>query len=201
MNLNSGLARRRQRRGCLRDGEFAFIVYPIASGLAWRRWRRGIWTKSLHPFAPYSLLSTYEGLAGRSAAAAGSCGSCWRSQECSSKSPPRGLCCLLCLTFAKKKKQAWKEVALHPLRSIGPAGPAGAAQEEHQQRNATAAGQVECCWKYVRAGLYVVSEYVQTRRLPPTLPSLAGPGRLAGGVRGKRDLQCRFYHPLWQLLE
>ena len=31
----------------------------------------------------------------------------------------------------KKKKQGWKEVALHPPLSAGPADPAGAAQEEH----------------------------------------------------------------------
>ena len=43
----------------------------------------------------------------------------------------------------EKKKKAWKEVARHPPLSAGPAGPAGAVQEEHLLlllRNATAAG-------------------------------------------------------------
>ena len=40
------------------------------------------------------------------------------------------------------KKRAWKEVALHPPLSTGPADPAGAAQEENLLllRIATAAG-------------------------------------------------------------
>ena len=39
------------------------------------------------------------GLAGRTAAAAGSCWACWRSQECSAPSPSRVLCSRLCLIF------------------------------------------------------------------------------------------------------
>ena len=83
------------------------------------------------------------GLAGRTAAAAGSCLTCWLSQECSAVSLSRVFCSRLCLTFAEKRKQAclaWKEVALHPQLYAGPAGPAGAAQDEHLllQLNATA---------------------------------------------------------------
>ena len=47
--------------------------------------------------------------------------------------------------------------------------------------------------------IHLVSECVQTRRLPPTSPPLES-GLLAGGVRGKKDLRCCFYHPTWQLL-
>ena len=39
--------------------------------------------------------------------------------------------------------------------------------------------------------VYVVSEFAQTGRLPPTSPSLAG---WPGGVQGKRDLHGCFYH-------
>ena len=78
------------------------------------------------------------------AAAAGSGGFCWRSQECSAPSPSRVLCCQPCLTFAEK--QAWKEVARRPPLSTGPgrlarrerhrsllvsSGAAGATLERH----------------------------------------------------------------------
>ena len=45
------------------------------------------------------------GLAGRTVAAAGYGGSCWRSQECSAPSPSQVLCCRLCLTFTGKKEE------------------------------------------------------------------------------------------------
>ena len=63
------------------------------------------------------------GSAGRTAAAAGPGRSCWLSQERSAPPPSRVLCCRLCLTSQEKeKKQAWKEVALHPPLPAGPAG-------------------------------------------------------------------------------
>ena len=47
---------------------------------------------------------------------------CWLSQERSASSPSRVLCYRLRLTSQEKKNQAWKEVALHPPLSAGPAG-------------------------------------------------------------------------------
>ena len=75
----------------------------------------------------------------------------------------------------RKKKQAWKEVARHPLLSVGPAGPARAAQKENLLllRNATAAGLLLehmyvlfCIW------IHLVSECAPTRRLPMPLSSV-----------------------------
>ena len=45
--------------------------------------------------------------------------------------------------FAEEKNMTWKEMALHSPPSAGPAGRAGAAQEEHLplQRNSSAAEQ------------------------------------------------------------
>ena len=98
----AGLARRRRRRGGLRDGECTLHCLSesptgTVSGLARRRRRRGIWTKELHPCASRRRLRADDGLAGRTAAAAGSGRSCWRSQECSAPSPSRVLCFRLCL--------------------------------------------------------------------------------------------------------
>ena len=46
----SGLARRGRRRGSLRNGESAFHrLWESPTASARRQWRRGIWTKSLHP--------------------------------------------------------------------------------------------------------------------------------------------------------
>ena len=65
----------------------------------------------------------------------------------------------------RKKKQAWKEVARHPLLSVGPAGPARAAQKESwscescSEGEPTAAAECHCCWTaagtYVRTVLYL----------------------------------------------
>ena len=84
---------------------------------------------------------------GRTAAAAGSCWTCWLSQERSAPSPSWVLCCRLCLTAQGRKREkteAWKEVALHPPRSAGPACLAAAAHEEHLLllQIATASGQL-----------------------------------------------------------
>ena len=91
------------------------------------------------------------------------------------------------------------EVALHPPLSAGPADPAGAAQEEHLLllRIASASRVLDYCWTYIRLVLYLYTFGAPTRRLPPTLPSLAG---WLGGLRGKRDQRCCFYHPIWQPL-
>ena len=81
-------------------------------------------------------------------------------------------------------------MALHPPLSAGPANPAGAAQEERLLLLliATAAGlMLEHMFVFVCVCVYVVSEGAPTRRLPPTSPSLAGPGPggLTGAVRGR----------------
>ena len=62
-------------------------------------------------------------------------------------------------------------------RSAGPAGPAGAAQEEHLLllRKATAAGLLlEHMYVLVCICIHLVAERAPTRRLPLTSPSLAG---------------------------
>ena len=61
-----------------------------------------------------------------------------------------------------KIKKAWKEVARHPPLSVGPAGLAGAAQEEHLLllQNATAAGpQLDICTCWFVSG-YIWSQNV-----------------------------------------
>ena len=173
----SGLARRGRQRGTQVDGKFAFHrLWESPTTSARRQWRLGIWTKSLHPCASRHRVRADGGLAGRTAAAAGSCWTCWRSQECSAPSPSRVLCCRLCLTLTeKKKKQAWKEVARHPPLSAGPACLAGAAQEEHLLllRKATADGLLlEHMYVLVCIYTHLVSECAPTRRLSPTSPSL-----------------------------
>ena len=122
-------------------------------------------------------------MAGRTASAAGSCWTCWGSQECSAPSPSRVLCGRLCLTYSvlhmkkNEKEKAWKEVARHPPHFAWPACPAGAAQEERLLllRKATTAGLVlEHMYVLVCICVHLVSERAPTRRLPPTSPSLAG---------------------------
>ena len=55
----------------------------------------------------------------------------------------------------------------------------------------TAAGYM---FLFVCVCICVVSECALTRQ-----PPLTSPGRLAGGVQGKRVLRCSFYQPPWQL--
>ena len=119
------------------------------------------------------------GLAGRTAAAAGSGWTCWRSQECSAPSLSRVICCRLCLTFTGKKdekKTGMERSSPTPstlcLASLpGGSGTVGAP---------TATAESHCCWTaagtYIRAGLYLFTFGLRTctARLPPTLQSLAG---------------------------
>ena len=103
--------------GGLQDEEPAFhrlSESSTASGLARRRWRRGIWTKSVHPCASRRRRRADGGLAGRAAAAAGSCWTCWLSQECSAPSPSQVLCCRLCMTFTGIKKTDRERSGLKP---------------------------------------------------------------------------------------
>ena len=89
----------------------------------------------------------------------------------------------------RRKNQAWKEVATHPPLLAGPAGPAGAAQEEHLllQRNASAVGLHHITFARLRESVYTWSQNV--RRLDDSLlPSSLWPaGR--GGVRRKDELE------------
>ena len=64
-------------------------------------------------------------------------------------------------------------MARHPLLSTGPAGPEEAEQEEHLllQWNASAVGLHHTTFACLR--IFVVSECVQTRDVPPTSQSLA----------------------------
>ena len=91
-----GLAQRVLRRGCLRNGESAFHrLWESPTASARKPWRKGIWTTSLHPCASRHQVLADGGLAGRTAAAAGSGGSCWQYQECSQATPSPSwvLCC------------------------------------------------------------------------------------------------------------
>ena len=69
----------------------------------------------------------------------------------------------------RRKNQAWKEVATHPPLLAGPAGPAGAAQEEHLllQRNASAVGLHHITFARLRESVYTWSQNV--RRLDDSL--------------------------------
>ena len=55
-----GLARRGRRRGGIRNGESGFHrLWESPTASAWRQWRRGIWTKSLHPCASRQRASEF----------------------------------------------------------------------------------------------------------------------------------------------
>ena len=70
------------------------------------------------------------GLSGRTAAAAGSCWSCWLSQECSLLGRRLGYYVANCAwPRREREKKAWKEVVLRPPLSAGKAGPVGVAWE------------------------------------------------------------------------
>ena len=76
-------------------------------------------------------------------------------------------------------------MALQPPLSSGPAGPAGAAMDEH----------------LLLLRIATASEVLLDIRMfgfVSTSPSLAGWSGREG--EGKRDLRCCFYHPPWQLL-
>ena len=69
----------------------------------------------------------------------------------------------------RRKNQAWKEVAPHPPLFAWPAGPAGAAQEEHLllQRSASAVGLHHITFARLRESVYTWSQNV--RRLDDSL--------------------------------
>ena len=111
----SGLARVRRRKqpgqsrsraAAYETGSLHRILFPSRPLL--RAWVGGVGggarlgTKSLLPCASRHRLRADGGLARSTAAAAGSCWTCWRSQECSALSPSRLLCCRLCLSQKKK---------------------------------------------------------------------------------------------------
>ena len=145
----------------------------------WLASRGGAGQKGPFPLAAARVEAQLEGLLGWT---------CWLSQERSAPSRSRVLCCRLCLTWQpeEKRKKAWKEVALHPPLSAGPADPVGAAQKEHLLllRITTASGLLLDIHSFgFCICILLVSEGAPTRRLPPTSPSLAGWPR--GGVRGR----------------
>ena len=74
----------------------------------------------------------------------------------------------------RSKNQAWKEVARHPPLSAGPAGPAGAAREEHLllQRIAPAVGQHCVTSAHLRVSVHIWSPHElrpDESLLPPCL--------------------------------
>ena len=81
-----------------------------------------------------------------------------------------------------------------------PAGPAGAAKEEHLLllRNATTSGLLLDIHTFWFVSVYFWSQNVRDSRSPSYL-AVSQAGGLVGGVWGKRDLRCCFYHPPWQL--
>ena len=87
-------------------------------------------------------------MAGRTAAAAGSCCSCWRSQQCSAPSQSPVLCCLLCLTLTEKQNTGMERSGPTPsalcLASLpcgsGTGGAPTAAADRH--RCCTGAGHM-----------------------------------------------------------
>ena len=128
------------------------------------------------------------GLAGRTAAAAGSGWTCWRSQECSAPSPTRVLCCRLCQCAwpSQKKKKKW-----HGKKWPGTLSFPQCRLARRERSICCCSGTpllLDCCWKYVRAGLNLYTFglrmcadsttpfylLVSGPRLPG-LPRLAGP--------------------------
>ena len=104
------------------------------------------------------------------AAAFGSGGSCWRSQECFDPSLSRMLCRRLCLTFAEKKTPGMERIGPTPTAFDRPAGPARAEQEEHllQQQKAIAAGLDMCGVRQTLAGRLLLPYW--TRSTPSFAP-------------------------------
>ena len=132
------------------------------------------------------------GLAGRTAAAGGSCWTCCQSQECSALSPSRVLCCRLSLTLTGKNKTGMERRSPTPWSfAFRRAGWPGGCGGSGIGKVPTAAAGRHCCWTashyffvLSRFCMYVVSEWAQIRRLPTT-------GRRAGprGVRRKEALE------------
>ena len=103
-------------------------------------------------------------------AAAGSDGSCWRMLY----SVAVSVVMLPTVSDPCSKNQAWKEVARHPPLSAGPAGPAGAAREEHLllQRIAPAVGQHCVTSAHLRVSVHIWSPHElrpDESLLPPCL--------------------------------
>ena len=100
--------------------------YLTASGLLAGGEARGAGNKApvLLLLSPSAAARVEAWLAGRTAAAAGSCWTCWLSGVM--------LPTVTCVWHWQEiKTQSWNEVALHPPLSAGPAGQAGAVQEKY----------------------------------------------------------------------
>ena len=164
---------------------------PTSQSLAgWPRGCREIGTCAAVSMIPLGSCSD-GGLAGRTAAAA-CCGRTrWLPQECSSPSSSRVLCCRLCLTSQKKKKQAWKEVSLHHPLSVGPAGgwPCGSGTGAVP---ATAAERDRC--RTTAGHMYLLVGSVCSLSLSTPTSGLARRGRRRGRRRGAQlDGEFTFY--------
>ena len=132
------------------------------------------------------------GLAGRTAAAAGSCWTCWRYQECSAPSPSRVLCCRLCLTLAEKKT-GMERSGPKPSAFCWAGWPGGSSTEEHllQQGNVSAIGLHLITSARSRESVYTWSQNV--RRLDDSLlPCRLWPAGWGGpaGCGEKRRCRC-----------
>ena len=167
----SGLARRERQRGTQVDGKFAFHrLWESPTTSARRQWRLGIWTKSLHPCASRHRVRADGGLAGRTAAAAGSCWTCWRSQECSAPSPFRVLCCRLCLTYTHTHKnrhgKKWPDTLRSPLGQL-------AWRERLRRSTYCCCGKpqlLDCCWNICTCWFVSVHIwFLNVRRLDDSL--------------------------------
>ena len=81
-------------------------------------------------------------MAGRTAAAACSCWTCWRSQECSAPSLSRVICCRPCLTFTGKKRIGIERSGPTPSAFRRASWPGGSGTGGAP----TAAAGRHCCW-------------------------------------------------------
>ena len=150
-------------------------------------------------------------MAGRTAAAAGSCWTCWRSQQCSAPSQSRvSVCCRLCLTFTEKINTGMERSGPTPcalclaslLCSSGAGGAPTAAADRH--RCWTGAGRMYvlvCIAADFWPGLERASEGRTARRgirflrLSPPTSGLARIGRQGGAQLDAEFAFLRFSPP------
>ena len=132
--------------------------------------------------APLRSCGSGGGLAGGTAAAAGSCWAFWRSQECSASSPSRVLCCRLCLTSQEKerRRKTGMERSGPTPSALRQASWQLTLRDWHMTSACCCCGTRPLpnhCWTYVRVGLYRFALCASRRQLR------AWPGGDVGGVR------------------
>ena len=81
-------------------------------------------------------------MAGRTAAAAGSCWTCWRSQERIAPSQSRALCCRLCLAFTGEKRAGMERSGPTPSALLRASLPSGSGTGGAP----TATAERHSCW-------------------------------------------------------